>query len=973
MIAMTTRVFLSHAWIDDSPARVAENPRRGLVRLLRDVLLAEELDVFYDADELQELDDIELRIRERLGGSTLLVCWYSDVYRLRRGCDWELMAGLTTDPERVVAVNPEPGVEHILPASLRGFIVPTAPEASDAAGWARLARRIADKARATAGVFGDRVGSDATAWHGDPPARFSHFVGRANPLWALDSLLRPASPGSGGAPVPTAVVVHGLGGVGKTALACEYAARFGGAYPGGIYWLRAGPGDAPADVEQLEHRFAAQLLALAAELVPENSAVRSLDEARRVVAEHIEQAPGLCLWVVDDLPPGVATADFRRWLAPGANARTVVTSRGATYRLVPNLALDVMSSGEAVELLHAGGGEADQDTSEQLAARLGYLPLALEVVGALAAVPGASAATLLAELEDPVELVEDAATNPFASDSATEHALSVTATFGPSLSRLDSEASALLETAAALNVGPLPAAIVRPVAERVTGLAAFAHALGLLLSRSLARRVDDDTFELHALVAGAALRTLEEREAFTEACRIEAARKIADLLGDVEDIGTHAPNRRVADFGQAILTAQLADPEVEITARRRLGRFLHVELRYEEASALEQRAVELAVQTYGADSRTTLTTRADHALSVKQFDAAAGLALLEPLVRDLEQNFGPDDLDVLSTKHNLAVQIRAGDPQGARRLHLEVYEARLRILGPDHEHTLFSLHSVLSANVLPAGYPDFVAAYEDLIARRTRLLGPDHTTTLTSISTFIDLLARIGMAERAVPLARSLVERYTALYGPDHVATLSARARLATALGGLADPPLKELRALSEEAVQSLLGLHGSRFDNHLTALSNACALLLRSGAPELSVEFLGRVLPLAEERLGPAHLKTLLVAHNHAAALASAGEFESANARYAELIPRMTESLGKAHRLTLRARRQQALLGDVKALRELAALWRELGGPNSPEYAEALGDLADMLERHGQPDAAFESRRLRDATRATPGDTGWI
>ncbi len=122
---MTIRVFLSHAWIDDSPARVAENWRRGLVRLLRDALLAEELDVFYDADELQELDDIELRIRECLGGSTLLVCWYSDVYRQRRGCDWELMAGLTTDPERVVAVNPEPGVEHILPASLRGFILPT--------------------------------------------------------------------------------------------------------------------------------------------------------------------------------------------------------------------------------------------------------------------------------------------------------------------------------------------------------------------------------------------------------------------------------------------------------------------------------------------------------------------------------------------------------------------------------------------------------------------------------------------------------------------------------------------------------------------------------------------------------------------------------------------------------------------------------------------------------------------------------
>src|SRR4029077_7169801 len=112
-----------------------------------------------------------------------------------------------------------------------------------------------------------------------------------------------------------------------------------------------------------------------------------------------------------------------------------------------------------------------------------------------------------------------------------------------------------------------------------------------------------------------------------------------------------------------------------------------------------------------------------------------------------------------------------------------------------------------------------------LIARRSRVLGPDHTTTLTSIGHFInrlvsDRLKGIGMAERAVPLARGLVERYTALYGPDHVNTLSARGQLATALGCLADPPLGELRAFCEEAVQSLLDLHGSLFDAQLTALS---------------------------------------------------------------------------------------------------------------------------------------------------------
>ena len=33
------------------------------------------------------------------------------------------------------------------------------------------------------------------------------------------------------------VQVQGMGGIGKTLLAEEYALRFGSAYPGGVFWL----------------------------------------------------------------------------------------------------------------------------------------------------------------------------------------------------------------------------------------------------------------------------------------------------------------------------------------------------------------------------------------------------------------------------------------------------------------------------------------------------------------------------------------------------------------------------------------------------------------------------------------------------------------------------------------------------------------------------------------------------------------
>jgi hypothetical protein len=47
--------------------------------------------------------------------------------------------------------------------------------------------------------------------------------------------------------------LRGLGGVGKSLLAEEYALRFGGAYPGGVFWLRGlGEGEGGLDAGKRE-------------------------------------------------------------------------------------------------------------------------------------------------------------------------------------------------------------------------------------------------------------------------------------------------------------------------------------------------------------------------------------------------------------------------------------------------------------------------------------------------------------------------------------------------------------------------------------------------------------------------------------------------------------------------------------------------------------------------------------------------
>jgi hypothetical protein len=248
-------------------------------------------DVFFDEERIDVLDDIQKRIREGFARSTLLVCWYSDVYRERRACHWELLAGITGDPSRVVVVNPEPTLDHILPASLRNLLIPEAPGSGDHEAWQALGGRIVRIAREKGGVFGPPR-ADTTRWFGDPPARFSRFVGRAQQIWELDSLLRPPHALSGGEATPSAVVVHGLGGVGKTALALEYAARFAGTYPRGIYWLRAQGDEASAETDiGLGTRRGSAVLLIAAQLEPPLPGVvateRSVDDAEAIIRRHV--------------------------------------------------------------------------------------------------------------------------------------------------------------------------------------------------------------------------------------------------------------------------------------------------------------------------------------------------------------------------------------------------------------------------------------------------------------------------------------------------------------------------------------------------------------------------------------------------------------------------------------------------------------------------------------------------------------
>src|SRR5664280_1762520 len=228
----------------------ADTDRSGPLGQLVDALRSAGVPVWIDDGEIGPFDGIPDAVRDGLSQAKVLLAWYSHAYPTRRACREELTLALLAaenlgqGDRRVLVVNSESGLDHVLEAQLLDRRFATAEDLQDPSA---LAGRIAGRVGAVADRFGALSVPGRVRWYGGAgwESGSRRFVGRLAELWKLHDLLQRstglAGPGQAGRSV---ALVSGLGGVGKSLLAAEYAHTFAGCYPGGIVWLSALGNDA---------------------------------------------------------------------------------------------------------------------------------------------------------------------------------------------------------------------------------------------------------------------------------------------------------------------------------------------------------------------------------------------------------------------------------------------------------------------------------------------------------------------------------------------------------------------------------------------------------------------------------------------------------------------------------------------------------------------------------------------------------
>ncbi|NUS88940.1 MAG: tetratricopeptide repeat protein [Streptomyces sp.] len=606
-----------------------------------------------------------------------------------------------------------------------------------------------------------------------PAPRSGVFVGREEDLARLDAATGIEDGHEADGAVP--VVVHGLGGMGKSTLALHYAHRHRDRY-NPVWWI---PAESAATI-------GLGLAALAAHLNPyADLTAASGAEAAAWATTWLQAHDGWLLVFDDAAVPG----DLAPLLGSLTTGRHLITSRRATgwHHLARPVTLDTLTPDAALDLLMRITDSTDDGAAPELAelaAELGHLPLALEQAAAYIQHTALTPAAYLARLRrHPARMF--ATTASASADSGQQRTIArIWQLTLDAIAARDPLAVEILRTAAWFGPDDVP----RDLAEALDDdPIAVDEALALLHAYSMIT-LTPRAFAVHRLVQAVA-RTPDPADPHRGADAIDGARRrAAELLAAAlpED-----PLFNVAGWPRwrellphieayAALTEPTAPDQDDEAIDRVLfeaSAFVLGEGRTDRAVAFAERSVAASERLRGPDHPRTLSSRSYLASACRSAgDLDRATPLHERNLADCERVLGPDHPDTLASRSNLAhLYALTGDPDRAAPLHERNLADYERTLGADHPHTLASRANLATVHRSAGDLDRALPLLTRNLADHERILGPDHPETLTARSNLAYAYELAGDPDRAVPLHERVLADRERVLGAAHPHTELAR------------------------------------------------------------------------------------------------------------------------------------------------------------------------------------------------------
>jgi tetratricopeptide (TPR) repeat protein len=765
------------------------------------------------------------------------------------------------------------------------------------------------------------------------PPRIASFTGRSDKLDRIDALLIGSMPAATTQSVGRAAV-QGMGGVGKTSLAVEYAHRYRKFYAG-VCWCSA------ETISELLSSLAALAVTLGV-AAPEEADVQ---RAAKAALRRLGEQRATWLLVYDNASSPNEVGDF----LPSSGARLLITTRFSDFaELAEEVILDVLPHEEAVQFLQIRTGRNDAKGAQALANELGHLPLALDHAAAFCKRTQMSFADYATRASSLIDAVPRGVGYP----------KSVAATFDLAIT----QAVAQCPTAEILMAFLAQCAPVRIPMALVEGA------------------VDKETERLEALAALAEV-SLVKHDPFEDGTPAITVHRLVQAVGRVRSESNRTSQRTFehlvarlsviyprdgynnshswplcAHLTPHVLATSEGAPELKLAAwpevLNRAGSYFHGRASFEQAKTLFEKVLAIREKVLGREHPETAKSLLNLGGLLQDYvHLSEARPLLERALSIREKVLGSEHPETARSLNNLARLLRQqGDLAGARPLYeraLAIYE---KVRGPTHPHTARSINNLAR---LLEDQGDLAAArllFERALAVREKAIGNEHPDTAKSLNN----LAHLLQAQGEFSLAQSLFERALAIrekkLGPEHPETARSLNNLATLLQaqGNFDGALQIFeRALSIRKV-----ILGTDHPETARSITNLARLLHERGDLTGARLFYKQALEIRKKKFGPDHPEVGRSLNNVARLLKEEGDLAEARQLHDRALAIFEKALGPKHPETARTLDDLGRLfhaqndfASARSIFERALAIREtVLGPNHPETAKCIGNLARLL-----------------------------
>ncbi|WP_128694098.1 FxSxx-COOH system tetratricopeptide repeat protein [Methanoculleus taiwanensis] len=683
--------------------------------------------------------------------------------------------------------------------------------------------------------------------------------------------------------------INGLGGVGKTQLAIEYAYRHLEDYDI-IWWLRS---EDPATIADDYARLAEHLY------LPVED-VNNIPEIIEAVQIFLARCAGWLL-IFDNAPDPDA---IRQFLPATTTGHVLITSRHQDWQCATEFPIDTFERPESLEFIQKRTGQDDESAADELARELGDLPLALEQAGAFIKETGMP-------IQDYLEAYRKKKLALLERRKAFDYAATVATTWGISFQKIQEQpdvgqvASDLLNLCAFFAPDDIPLNVIIQGSEYLPPDLSQAcqdkwllyETIGVIREYSLIEK-QDDFLSIHRLVqevirsrldrdeqrqwAGAAVQILDA--AFPDDCENpQTWPECSLLLPHVLSVAGHAEDLNPTQMELGRLLNQA-------------GTYLRERAEPKEALRITKRALIVHENTCGTDHpEVARTVNNLGSILYDLGDRQGAKKHFEQALIVHENTYGTDHPEVAQVVNNLGgVLYDLGDLQGAKEHFeraLKIYEKVYGTEHPEVARVVNNLGGVLRDLGDRQGAKEH---FERALSIDEKVYGTEHPGFARVVNNLGTVLYDLGDRQGAKERFERTLKIYENTYGTEH----PEAAKILNNLGGV----LRDLgdRQGAKEHYERALSIdekvYGTEHPEVARAVNNLGTVLKALGDQQGAKEHFERALKIYEKVYGTEHPKVAQAVNNLGSVLYDLGDLQGAKGHFERALQIYEKVYGKKH-----------------------------------------------------------------------------